>query len=98
MVVEVRMARSPQDRTRIQTEAVRRLGQAVVPAATEATEAVLPREAMAWVLQAQAPAPAAPEAAVPAAGAAVRANDRYVLYAKGCCPKSVPFVLSSNFH
>jgi hypothetical protein len=97
MVVEVRMARSPQDRTRIQTEAVRRLGQAVVPAATEA---VLPREAMAWVLQAQAPAPApaAPEAAVPAAGAAVRANDRYVLYAKGCCPKSVPFVLSSNFH
>jgi hypothetical protein len=73
MVAEVRMARSPQDRTRIQTEAVRRLGQAVVPAATEA---VLPREAMAWVLQAQAPAPAAPEAAVPAAGAAVRANDR----------------------
>jgi hypothetical protein len=59
-------------------EAVRRRGQAVVAAVTEA---VLPREAMACL---QAPAPAAAPEAVPPGGRAVRANDRYVPIRHGC--------------
>jgi hypothetical protein len=31
-------------------------------------------------------------------GGASHRTEPLVLYAKGCCPKSVPFVLSSNFH
>jgi hypothetical protein len=58
----VRMVHSPRDRTRIRTQAIRRQGQAVVAAVTEAG---LPQEDTAWALQARAPAPAAvaPEAA-----------------------------------